>query len=73
MQEMISIKPMQDCRWDQKQNFPPNFSPSYWDNKNPFFVPLIPHPNTISKSFKPLYKVDGGLIELLQFYVPNNL
>ena len=28
---------------------------------------------TTLKSFNPLYKVDGGLIELLQFYVQNNL
>ena len=42
--------------------------------------PTPPHPptsppttNNASKSFKPPYKVDGGLTEILQLYVQNNL
>ena len=81
IQELISIKPMQEHFAsgkkiiDQKYFFAPNLSPKYWDNKYPFFIPLIfyPPPPPTSKFFNPPYKVDGGLIEVLQFYVQNKL
>ena len=44
-------------------------------SSSPLINPPTPHHHatTTSKSFKPLCKVDGGLIELLQFYVQSNI